>query len=239
MATSDHRQTEDQPRSDEDWVFLQYDGDGVEERVGDAKSEKANLWSAAERSKSPQATEKRTELHTSASNEGSFRSASSDVFRGSLPEIPGMYLFPGFCEPSRDDVNPVRVLRTSVKRFTRVVLGAAVFSGAARFLFWSAAKASEVKRPEMLYLLLVLALMSLVTLLANFVTWYSELRAAETDLNCLSDWNICNLSRYQGFMEILRVLTYIGIMLLAISMQFIYIDVEATWRTLLLHFRDL
>lgn len=238
MATSDHRQTEAQPRADEDWIFLQHDGDRVKERVGDAKGKEESLWSAAELPKSAQATEKRTELQPSARDEGSVRSAIWDVFYSPFPAIRGLHLFPGVCEPSLEDENPVRLLRTCLKRIMRVVLRAAVFSCMARFLFWSAAKASVVKQPEMLHLLLILAVMNLGTLLANFATWYSELRASSTEMPYRSRLYRFHLERYQGLTDIVDILTFFGTLMLGISMIGIYADVEATWGTVLLHLRE-
>ncbi|XP_065291339.2 uncharacterized protein [Dermacentor albipictus] len=239
MATSDPRQTVAEPRADEDWVFLHHDGDG--QRDGDARRNEESLRGAAERPKSAQATETGMELHPSAWTEDSIRSLYFDFagLRGFLdrfPLLPPLHAFPGVCEPSRDVDNPARLLWAGLKRLTRIFLRAAVLSCAARFLFWSAAKASVVKRPEMLQLLLLLAVMNLGAPLAHIATWYSELIAIVKAITY--PLRRQRLLRYVMFIDTLGTLTYIGSFLLWFPMVRIYTDVKATWRILLLHFRE-
>ncbi|XP_054927561.1 uncharacterized protein [Dermacentor andersoni] len=241
MATSDHRQTVAEPRADEDWVFLHHDGDG--QRDGDAKRNEESVWGAAERPKSAQATETVMELHPSAGTEDSICSLDFDFagLRGFLdrfPLLPALHAFPGVCEPSLVDENPARMLWTCLKRLTRIVLRAAVFSCAARFLFWSAAKASVVKRPEMLQLLLVLAVMNLGTPLAHLATWYSELIANMVEMVYHDCWPRRKLMRYAAFTNTVPVLTHMATFLLLMPIDGICTDVEATWRILLLRFRE-
>ncbi|XP_065291194.1 uncharacterized protein [Dermacentor albipictus] len=241
MATSDHRQTLAQPRADEDWVFLHHDGDG--QRDGDAKRNEESLRGAAERPKSAQATETGMELHPSAWTEDSIRSLYFDFagLRGFLdrfPLLPALHAFPGVCEPSLVDENPARLLWAGLKRLTRIFLRAAVFSCAARFLFWSAAKASVVKRPEMLQLLLVLAVMNLGAPLAQIATWYSELTANMSEMVSHACRQQRKIMRYAAFTNIVPVLTYMATLVLVMPIDRICTDVEATWRILLLRFRE-
>ncbi|XP_054927733.1 uncharacterized protein [Dermacentor andersoni] len=224
MATSDRRQTLAERRADEDWVFLHHDGDGVGQRDVDAKRKEESPCSAAERPKSAQATKTGDD--------------SVARFFVGFPHFPGLYAFPGVCEASLVDDNPVRLLWACLKRLTRIFLRAAVLSCAARFLFWSAAKASVVKRPEMLQLLLLLAVMNLGAPLANLATWNSEFQVNLWEMLYYSTRQRHNLMRYKAFRSTVRILTYIGSFLLCFPMARICIDVGATWRILLLHVRD-
>ncbi|XP_065291195.1 uncharacterized protein [Dermacentor albipictus] len=225
MATSDHRQTVAEPRADEDWVFLHHDGDGVGQRDADAKRKEESPCSAAERPKSVQATK------TSKIDSG------ARFFLG-FPYFSGVYTFPGLGEPSLDVDNPVQLLWACLRRLTRIFLRAAVLSCAARFLFWSAAKASVVKRPEMLQLLLLLAVVNLGAPLANWVSWNREFFINIWESLYHSARQRHNLMRYKAFRTTVRILTYIVSFLLCFPMARICIDVVATWHILLLHFRE-